>query len=94
MRRWPTTPTSRKGHAEVSVETVFGNIAEALRRGEKVKVRGFGGFRLRRRAPRRGRNPRTGDRVDVASKGVAYFKPGKELKGQINRKAEESVRPT
>ena len=74
-----------KKRAEVIVETVFGNIAEALRRGEKVEVRGFGSFRLRSRAPRRGCNPKTGDRVDVASKHVAYFKPGKELKALINR---------
>ena len=71
--------------AEVIVETVFGSIADALRREEKVELRGFGSFRLRRREPRRGRNPKTGDRVDVASKHVAYFKPGQELKALINR---------
>ena len=74
-----------KKRAEVIVETVVGGIAEALRRGEKVEARGFGSFRLRRRAPRRGRNPKTGDWVDVASKHVAHFKPGKELKALINR---------
>ena len=57
----------------------------ALHRGEKVELRGFGSFRLRRREPHRGRNPRTGDRVDVPSKRVAYFTPGKELKALINR---------
>ncbi len=82
-----------KKRAEVIVETVFGSIAEALRRGEKVEVRGFGSFRFRRRAPRRGRNPRTGDRVDVASKHVPYFTPGKEFKELINRDLEESVPP-
>ena len=82
-----------KKHAELIVETVFGNIAEALRRGEKVELRGFGSFRLRRRAQRRGRNPRTGDRVDVASKHVAYFKPGKELKELINRDPAQPVPP-
>ena len=79
-----------KKRAEMIVETVFGSIAGALRRGEKVEVRGFGSFRLRRRAPRRGRNPRTGDRVDVASKHVAYFKAGKELKELINRDPTEA----
>ena len=74
-----------KKHAETIVDTVFGSIVEALHRGEKVELRGFGSFRLRRREPRRGRNPRTGDRVDVPSKRVAYFKPGKELKELINR---------
>ena len=83
-----------KKHTEVIVETVFGSIAEALRRGEKVEIRGFGSFRLRRRAPRRGRNPRTGDRVDVASKHVAYFTPGKELKELINRDPAQPVPST
>jgi len=82
-----------KKRAEVIVETVFGSIAEALRREEKVELRGFGSFRLRRRQPRRGRNPRTGDRVDVASKHVAYFKPGKELKEQINRDSTQPAPP-
>ena len=71
--------------AEIIVDAVFGSIVETLHRGEKVELRGFGSFRLRRREPHRGRNPRTGDRVDVPSKRVAYFKPGKELKGLINR---------
>ena len=76
-----------KKHAETIVDTVFGSIVEALHRGEKVELRGFGSFRLRRREPRRGRNPRTGDRVDVPSKRVAYFKPGKELKALINQES-------
>ena len=80
-----------KKRAEVIVETVFGSIAESLCRGDKVEVRGFGSFRLRRREPRRGRNPRTGDRVDVPPKRVAYFKPGKELTEQINRQPAQTV---
>ena len=74
-----------KKRAEIIVDTVFGSIVETLHRGEKVELRGFGSFRLRRREPRRGRNPRTGEPVDVPSKRVAYFKPGKELKELINR---------
>ena len=73
-----------KKHAEIIVETVFRNIVESLHRGEKVELRGFGSFRLRRREPHRGRNPKTGDPVDVPSKRVAYFSPGKELKELIN----------
>ena len=80
-----------KKRAVVIVETVLGSIAESLCRGERVAVRGFGSFRLRRREPRRGRNPRTGDRVDVPSKRVAYFKPGKELTEQINREPAQTV---
>jgi len=74
-----------KKHSEVIVETVFRSIIEALHRGEKIELRGFGSFRLRRREPRKGRNPKTGDRVEVPSKRVPYFKPGKELKELINR---------
>lgn len=69
-----------KRDAEVIVETVFDSIISALHRGEKVELRGFGSFRTRERGPRRGRNPKTGEPVDVPAKRVPYFKPGKELK--------------
>ena len=82
-----------KKHSEVIVDTVFRSIIEALHRGEKIELRGFGSFRLRRREPRKGRNPKTGDKVDVPSKRVPYFKPGKELKELINRDA-ESAQPS
>ncbi len=74
-----------KKHAEVIVDTVFRSIVTALRRGEKIELRGFGSFRLRQREPRKGRNPKTGDRVDVPPKRIPYFKPGKELRELINR---------
>ena len=74
-----------KKRAAIIVDTVFGNITEALHHGEKVELRGFGSFRLRCREPRRGRNPRNGDPVDVPPRRVPYFKPGKELKELINR---------
>jgi integration host factor subunit beta len=82
-----------KKHAEVIVETVFRSIIDALHRGEKIELRGFGSFRLRQREPRKGRNPKTGDRVDVPPKRVPYFKPGKELKELINRGQDRSSRP-
>ena len=78
-----------KKHSEVIVETVFHSIIDALHRGEKIELRGFGSNRLRRREPRKGRNPKTGDRVEVPSKRVPYFKPGKELKELINRDSEQ-----
>ena len=68
-----------------SVETPACIFCAALHRGEKIELRGFGSFRLRRRQPRKGRNPKTGDRVDVPPKKVPYFKPGKELKDLINK---------
>jgi len=73
-----------KKHSEVIVDTVFKSIIDALHRGEKIELRGFGSFRLRK-----GRNPKTGDKVDVPPKKVPYFKPGKELKDLINREVEE-----
>jgi integration host factor subunit beta len=77
-----------KKHSEVIVDTVFQSIIVALQRGEKIELRGFGSFRLRQREPRKGRNPKTGARVDVPPKRVPYFKPGKELKDLINSEAE------
>ena len=78
-----------KKHSEVIVDTVFKSIIDALHRGEKIELRGFGSFRLRKREPRKGRNPKTGDKVDVPPKKVPYFKPGKELKDLINRETDE-----
>ena len=83
-----------KKHSEVIVDTVFRSIIDALHRGEKIELRGFGSFRLRRREPRKGRNPKTGDKVDVPSKRVPYFKPGKELKELINRDADPGEAPS
>ena len=82
-----------KKHSEVIVDTVFQSIVDALHRGEKIELRGFGSFRLRQREPRKGRNPKTGDKVDVPPKKVPYFKPGKELKDLINRSAGDGSEP-
>ena len=82
-----TTQLTKK-HAEIMVNTVFDSIVDSLKEGEKIELRGFGSFRLRQREPRKGRNPKTGDKVDVPPKKVPYFKPGKELKELINREAE------
>ncbi len=86
-----------KRDAEVIVETVFGSIIGALHKGEKVELRGFGSFRTRERGPRRGRNPKTGEPVDVPAKRVPYFKPGKELKEYFTERpptAEGAAAPT
>jgi integration host factor subunit beta len=82
-----------KRDAEVIVETVFGSIIGALHKGEKVELRGFGSFRTRERGPRRGRNPKTGEPVDVPAKRVPYFKPGKELKEYFTETAAAAPSP-
>ncbi len=73
-----------KKDAERLVEIVFESIIESLNQGEKIELRGFGSFRVRERGARRGRNPKTGDPVNIPAKRVPYFKPGKELKELIN----------
>lgn len=73
-----------KKHSEVIVNTVFESIVDALQKDEKIELRGFGSFRIRQRRSRQGRNPKTGDKVDVPAKRIPYFKPGKELKELIN----------
>ena len=74
-----------KKQAETIVNIVFDSIVESLRSGQKIELRGFGSFRLRNRKSRTGRNPKTGEKVEVPSKKIPYFKPGKELKELINK---------
>ncbi len=73
-----------KKEAEITVQAVLDSIVDSLKAGEKVELRGFGSFRLRERASRQGRNPKTGEAVFVPAKRVPYFKPGKELRDLIN----------
>jgi len=73
-----------KKHAEIIVNTVFESIVDSLKAGEKIELRGFGSFRIRRRGSRMGRNPKTGDRVKVPAKRIPYFKPGKDLREMLN----------
>ncbi len=70
--------------AEVVVNTVFSAIGEALTRGERVELRGFGSFYIKQRNPRIGRNPKTGATVQVPAKVVPQFKPGKELRERVD----------
>lgn len=71
--------------ASIIVEAALRSIVNALRSGQEVEIRGFGSFRFRNRAPRKGRNPKTGERVDVPPKRIPYFKMGKELKTLLNQ---------
>ena len=66
------------------VDTLFHSISEALTRGEAVEVRGVGRFRVKRRAPRKGRNPRTKAPIDVPTRWVVHFKPGEDLSRLTN----------
>jgi len=70
---------------EVVIETVFESIKDAIAKGEKVEIRGFGNFRLRSRRSRQARNPKTGEFVEVPPKKVPYFKVGKELREMVNK---------
>jgi len=73
-----------KKETEIIVNTLFDNIADALSKGEKVELRGFGSFRIRHRNPRKGRNPKTGMSVSVPEKRVPFFKVGKRLRELVN----------
>ena len=75
--------------SEVIVETIFDSVVRALRTGDKIEIRGFGSFRTRQRKPRVGRNPKTGDRVEVPPKKIPFFKPSKELKDMVNHDSEK-----
>jgi integration host factor subunit beta len=71
--------------AEQIVQTVFDEIVAALASGDRVELRGFGAFTVKRRSARTGRNPRTGEAVSVREKLVPFFKAGKELRERVNR---------
>ena len=73
--------------SEVIVDTIFDSVVRSLRVGDKIEIRGFGSFRTRQRKPRVGRNPKTGDRVEVPAKKIPFFKPSKELKDLVNNSA-------
>jgi len=81
-------PRFSRRDAEVMVNAVFETLAEALRRGERIEIRGFGSFVVKQREARDGRNPRTGKRVSVAAKRVPFFKVGKELRVRVDGDAE------
>lgn len=70
--------------SETVVETIFESIIKALRENDKIEIRGFGSFRTRQRRGRVGRNPKTGEKVDVPPKKIPFFKPSKELKEFVN----------
>ena len=74
----------RPREVERIVDVIFDEISAALERGDRVELRGFGAFSVRRREARTGRNPRTGETVSVEEKHVPFFKAGKELRARLN----------
>jgi integration host factor subunit beta len=80
-----SSPHLRQADAELIVDTVFEQIIQALARGDRVELRGFGAFTAKRREARTGRNPRTGVKVPVSAKVVPFFKAGTGLRARLNR---------
>ncbi len=70
--------------SEIVVESIFESMVRSLRAGDKIEIRGFGSFRVRDRRGRIGRNPKTGEQVNVQARRVPYFKPAKELRDLVN----------
>ena len=69
---------------ELAVKTIIEHMSQTLAVGERIEIRGFGSFSLHYREPRKGRNPKTGDAVELTGKFVPHFKPGKELRERVN----------
>ena len=76
---------------DLAVNLVLDEISDALVRGERVEIRGFGSFTLNFRPSRTGRNPKTGEQVEVAAKHVPHFKAGKELRDRVQATAEREA---
>ena len=71
---------------ELSVKTIIKSMVNSLRNGERIEIRGFGSFSLRYRKPRVGRNPKSGQSVNIEERYVPHFKPGKSLKERVKQK--------
>ena len=71
---------------ELSVKTIISSMVKSLKKGERIEIRGFGSFSLRYRKPRVGRNPKSGESVNIEERYVPHFKPGKSLKERVKQK--------
>ena len=76
---------------ELAVKTMLEQMSQTLAQGKRIEVRGFGSFSLHYRAPRIGRNPKTGESVGLAGKYVPHFKPGKELRDKVNEQLQKEL---
>lgn len=79
-------PHLSRRDSEVIVNSIFGSMVEAMARGERIEIRGFGSFVVKHRRAREGRNPKSGVLVSIAAKKVPFFKVGKELRQRVNGK--------
>jgi integration host factor subunit beta len=77
----------KRRDVEAIVETIFKSMTDALVRDDRIEIRGFGAFTVRKRKARQGRNPKTGQAVQVPGKNAPFFTPGKDLKERVNSKA-------
>lgn len=75
--------------AELAVKTILDAMNDALVRGHRIEIRGFGSFSINHRPPRMGRNPRNGDSVAIPEKRVPHFKPGKALREAVDQRTEQ-----
>jgi len=73
-----------KRDVEIICDIIFNSMTDTLRAGDKVEIRGFGSFKVKERKPRQGRNPKTGDSIDIPFKKVPFFKAGKELRERVD----------
>jgi integration host factor beta subunit len=85
------TPHISKKDTEIVVNTIFESMAEALRHGQRIEIRGFGSFQVKIREAREGRNPKTGEPVHISAKRTPFFKVGKELKEMVDKVPLEAV---
>jgi integration host factor subunit beta len=82
-RLWEANPHLTRRDAEIIVTTIFDEITAALVRGDRVELRGFGAFSVKKHDARMGRNPRTGDSIEVSEKHRPFFKTGKQLRARL-----------
>ena len=84
-------PQLRSQDVEEAVKLIIEKVCQSLEKGDRVEIRGFGSFDLNHRPARIGRNPKTGERVEVPEKHVPHFKPGKELRERVDLALQESA---
>lgn len=78
---------------ELAIKTIIEHMSQSLATGERIEIRGFGSFSLHYREPRKGRNPKTGEAVELTGKYVPHFKPGKEMRERVNLSIHQNLHP-